>query len=136
MYILQLKVGNYVQQARELLVICMSGALKEIGERLRATREARGLDLADIADILKIRKLYLSAIESGDPAELPGIAYFSGYLKNYADMLGLDSEALLDTVQEILQPEPKQEELVQPAKKTMQEKIRCSAAKFNLHRSR
>lgn len=77
----------------------MTGSLKHIGSTLRSAREAKGLELKDIAEVLKIRRLYLDAIENGDPAELPGLAYFEGYLKNYAKLLGLNELALLDEYQ-------------------------------------
>ena len=81
----------------------MTDSLKHIGSTLRSAREAKGLELKDIAEISKIRRVYLDAIENGDPAELPGLVYFEGYLKNYARLLGLDECALIGDYQESIE---------------------------------
>jgi cytoskeleton protein RodZ len=70
-------------------------ALDRIGRELRAARLARGEDLYDIADILRIRPLYLEALERGDLGPIPGRPYAFGFLKSYADYIGLDGRALV-----------------------------------------
>ncbi len=69
-------------------------ALTLIGRDLRSARLERGEDLYDIADILRIRPVYLEALEAGDTAVMPGRPYVLGFLKSYADYLGLDGQAL------------------------------------------
>lgn len=73
----------------------MSQALKEIGEVLSNARERSGLKLGDIAESLKIRQRYLLAIERGEHEELPEAAYIIGYLRSYAEALGLDGNAVV-----------------------------------------
>jgi cytoskeletal protein RodZ len=68
----------------------------KLGEVLRAAREARGVDLARVERDTKIRARYLTALESGDYAELPGAVYTKGFLRNYGAYLGLDPEYLVD----------------------------------------
>lgn len=71
-------------------------ALGRIGGELRAARLARREDLYDIADVLRIRPVYLEGLESGDITVMPGRPYALGFLKSYADYLGLDGRALAD----------------------------------------
>ena len=70
--------------------------LHKLGEVLRSAREARGVDLARVERDTKIRARYLSALETGDWAELPGAVYTKGFLRNYGAYLGLDGEYLVD----------------------------------------
>jgi cytoskeletal protein RodZ len=66
-----------------------------IGELLRSEREKRGLSLADVEDAIKIRTMYLHALETEKFDIIPGEIYRLGFLKNYARLLGLDSEAIV-----------------------------------------
>ena len=70
--------------------------LHKLGEVLRTAREAKGVDLARVERDTKIRARYLTALETGDYAELPGSVYTKGFLRNYAAYLGLDPEYLVD----------------------------------------
>lgn len=67
-----------------------------LGEVLRAAREAKGADLAQVERETKIRQRYLSALELGEYRELPGAVYTRGFLRNYAAFLDLDPEYLID----------------------------------------
>lgn len=67
-----------------------------IGDVLRGARERAGLDLHEIEEQTKIRRKYLAALEDEEWEELPSPAYAKGFLRTYADSLGLDSEALVD----------------------------------------
>ncbi|PWI58239.1 helix-turn-helix domain-containing protein [Sulfoacidibacillus thermotolerans] len=69
-------------------------ALRELGNYLRQTREARGLTLSDVVEATKIRSRYLLAIEEGDLSIMPGIVYARGFIRSYADYLGLDGAKL------------------------------------------
>jgi cytoskeleton protein RodZ len=57
---------------------------------LQDTREDLGWTLVDIASALRIRPEYLAALERDDISDMPGSAYAMGFLKSYADYLGLD----------------------------------------------
>ncbi len=63
-----------------------------ISERLRAAREARGVDLFRVERDTKIRIKYLAAMEQGEFSELPADVYARGFLRNYASYLGLDPD--------------------------------------------
>jgi cytoskeleton protein RodZ len=71
-----------------------SGAT-QVGAGLREVRERLGWKLPDVAAQLNIRLPYLEAIERGDLAALPGPAYQTGFVRSYAQMLGLDAEEIL-----------------------------------------
>jgi cytoskeletal protein RodZ len=72
------------------------GSYQTVGETLRRRREERGEDLRYVAQMLRIRYPYLKAIEDGRPDELPGPTYAVGFVRTYADHLGLDSEKLVN----------------------------------------
>ncbi|MEH6404460.1 MAG: helix-turn-helix domain-containing protein, partial [Sneathiella sp.] len=62
-----------------------------VGSRLRAEREAKGLSLQDVADLIRLRPRQIKALEEGDYGSLPGQAFVVGFLKSYANELGLDA---------------------------------------------
>ncbi|MCL6450924.1 MAG: DUF4115 domain-containing protein [Acetobacteraceae bacterium] len=69
--------------------------MREIGDVLRRQREARGVSLREAQAATKIRLKYLEALEAGDEAAFPGEVYMRGFLRSYADYLGLDGWALV-----------------------------------------
>jgi len=66
-----------------------------VGALLRASRLRVGEDLRDIAAILRIRYPYLEAIEEGRYQDLPGITYAVGFVRTYAEHLGLDADEVV-----------------------------------------
>ncbi|MBP1704613.1 MAG: transcriptional regulator, family [Chloroflexi bacterium] len=72
-----------------------AATLAQLGQRLRAAREARGIDLLRAERDTKIRRHYLEALERGDADALPGTVYSTGFLRNYGKYLGLDPADLL-----------------------------------------
>jgi cytoskeleton protein RodZ len=68
---------------------------RSAGDDLRQRREALGLDLGLVAATLRIKLAYLTALEAGSLEELPGAAYAIGFMRAYADYLGLDSVEIL-----------------------------------------
>ena len=69
--------------------------MESYGELLQKTREAKQIDLDRASREISIEKRYLAGLEAEDNAVFPGEAYMTGFLKNYADYLELDSEFLL-----------------------------------------
>lgn len=67
-----------------------------IGEKLREVRESKNLSIQDMEKETSIRALYIEAIEKGDYKTLPGEAYLRGFIKSYANSLGLDGAALVE----------------------------------------
>jgi transcriptional regulator with XRE-family HTH domain len=70
--------------------------MTDIGPMLREARMHAGLDISEIEDRTKIRAKYLRALENEEWALLPGTAYTKGFLRSYADLLGLDGRLLVD----------------------------------------
>jgi cytoskeleton protein RodZ len=65
--------------------------LGTVGQDLRAARLRLGADLAAVSKSLKIRKDHLEALEEDRFETLPGRAYAVGFVRSYADYLGLDA---------------------------------------------
>lgn len=92
----QTEGGPYPAEAYHGLFPAADEGAGSIGETLRRARESQGFTLVDVANSLKIRRVYLDAIENGRLDELPtGPAYASGFIRSYAQALGLDPEPLL-----------------------------------------
>ena len=66
-----------------------------VGEQLHAARTARGWSVPEVATRLRIRPALVEALEQGDYAPFRAAAYARGQLRNYAQLTGLDAEALL-----------------------------------------
>lgn len=73
-----------------------------VGSTLRAAREKRGLTVKDIENETSIRATYIDAIEKGDYDSLPGEVYVKGFIRNYADFLGLNADNLVQEFREEL----------------------------------
>ncbi|MDQ7937771.1 DUF4115 domain-containing protein [Lactiplantibacillus sp. WILCCON 0030] len=67
-----------------------------IGARLKTARTTKGLTIDDLQQITKIQKRYLIAIEDGEFDKLPGDFYVRAFIKQYADTVDLDGNALLE----------------------------------------
>lgn len=64
--------------------------MEPVGKLLKEKRLEKGLILDDVADITKIRKKYLDALESGNYGEIPDKVYTKSFLKIYSEFLGMD----------------------------------------------
>jgi cytoskeletal protein RodZ len=62
---------------------------------LRAQREKRGITVDQAAADTRIREKFLKALEDGEAQSLPGAVYTKGFLRNYAEYLGLSPEELV-----------------------------------------
>jgi hypothetical protein len=68
----------------------------EIGHSLREARERQGLGYPEIELATKIRAKYIRALEEEDFTAIPGDAYIRGFLRTYAEYLGLDGDVYVD----------------------------------------
>ena len=68
----------------------------EIGNSLREARVRQGLDYAQIELGTKIRSKYIKALEDEQFATLPAQPYVKGFLRTYAEFLGLDGQLYVD----------------------------------------
>src|SRR5687767_7018900 len=71
-----------------------------IGAALKEERERQGLSIEDLEERTKIRTRYLRALENEDWDIIPAPSYVRGFLRTYAQALGLDSEELVDDYRE------------------------------------
>ncbi len=68
--------------------------LKEITKKLRQIREEKGIHVEQIAAKILVRPVFLNALEEGRFDDLPEAVYIQGFVRRYADALGLDGQAL------------------------------------------
>lgn len=68
----------------------------EIGNSLREARIRQGLEYPEVERATKIRARYIRALEEEEFTILPGDTYIRGFLRTYADYLGLDGQLYID----------------------------------------
>jgi len=68
----------------------------DIGSSLREARTRQGLDLNEMEFRTKVRAKYLRALEADQFDQLPGHTYIKGFLRTYADSLGMDGQLYVD----------------------------------------
>ena len=67
-----------------------------LGADLKAARVRNGLDLAEVAEELRIRRVHIHAMEEGHFDDLPAPVYAVGFVRSYADYLGLGGEIAVE----------------------------------------
>jgi cytoskeleton protein RodZ len=70
--------------------------MTDIGPTLREARLRDGWDINEVEERTKIRAKYLRALENEEWSLLPGPTYTKGFLRTYAEALGLDWRLLVD----------------------------------------
>ncbi len=70
--------------------------MKSLGAELKAAREKKAFSCEQISRDTNIARRYLEALEEEDFSLFPGEPYLLGFLRNYADYLGLDSTEILN----------------------------------------
>jgi cytoskeleton protein RodZ len=68
----------------------------DIGSSLREARTRQGLDFPELEQLTKIRPKYLRALEDEQFEVLPAPTYVRGFLRSYAEALGLDGQPFVD----------------------------------------
>ena len=69
---------------------------ERVGLQLKNSRRSKNLSLTDVAQELKIRKVYIEAIENSQFSDLPGPTYAIGFVRSYAQLLQLDHDQIVD----------------------------------------
>jgi cytoskeletal protein RodZ len=80
-------------------------SFEAIGAAINAARVESGMQISEVAHLLRISKHYLKDIEAGDFGKLPGTTYVSGYLRTYAKAIGLDPKQIVDRYRLLLDSE-------------------------------
>lgn len=97
--------------------------MEDIGQKLKAKREELGLSIEDIEAKTKIQKRYLEAIEENDFDRLPGDFYVRAFIKQYAGIVGLDGNELLNDFHQDV-PQTKSEEYVENSVDNKSQKVK------------
>ncbi len=69
--------------------------MQTVGEILRKTREEKKISLDEVEKEVKVKKEYLLALESDDYQSLPSFTFTQGFIRLYAQFLGLKTDKLL-----------------------------------------
>lgn len=69
--------------------------LKDIGETFSKRRKELNLSLKEVENGTSIRMSYLQAIEEGQMDKLISPVYAQGFVKQYANFLGVDGESIV-----------------------------------------
>jgi len=80
------------------------------GDKLREVREQKGFSLEMVEEETKIRKLYLEALEKEAFSILPARVYATGFVKQYAQFLGLDPEEIVKEFKDLAYSHMEEEE--------------------------
>lgn len=79
--------------------------VQTVGEMLRNARLKRGLTVAEVAEELCIRKSYVTAIEDMDYANIPPVPYGVGFIRSYAQFMGLNSDRIISSYRQFMTEE-------------------------------
>lgn len=69
--------------------------IEDLGLYLKQLREEKKISVAQVAQALKTKPETIQALEVNDFQKIPAIPYVKGYLRSYANYLGIDSEQVL-----------------------------------------
>ena len=92
----------------------------EIGSSLKEARLRQGVDLNEAEAATKIRAKYLRALEDERFEILPAQTYVKGFLRAYADYLGLDGQLYVDEFNSRYVPGDDELALVRPRRNPAQ----------------
>lgn len=92
----------------------MPGHKEEIGRALREARQSAGLSLRQIADAIRIKPIYLQAIEAGQFELLPALPQTVGFTRSYAKFLDVDVEQPLSRLGEEVHRDIEQADYSEP----------------------
>ncbi len=93
----QVAEADGIQAEKKSLSVNEDG---KVGGMLKEARMKKGLKVADIAKELCIRASYLEAIESSNYDEIPEHPYGVGFIRTYAEFLGLNSARIVQLFKE------------------------------------
>lgn len=76
--------------------------MEVIGEKLKTSREEKGLSLEEVSEDLKIEVKDLKNIESGNRSNFDDIFVLKNYIYDYSKYLGLDAEKVIEEFNEFM----------------------------------
>ncbi|MGO1502510.1 MAG: RodZ domain-containing protein [Marinobacter sp.] len=81
-----------------------------VGEQLKQAREKHGLSVSQIANAQHLRNGIIHSIENGDYGQIDSELFLKGYVRAYAKQVGLDSDAMIASLNHELEPARLQKE--------------------------
>jgi cytoskeleton protein RodZ len=87
-------------EARDESVV--EDSFRQIGAEVNSARLAKGIQISELSQLLRISKHQLKSIEAGDFDSLPGPTYVAGYLRSFAQQVGLDGAELAQRYRALL----------------------------------
>ena len=69
--------------------------MASVGDRLRLARETQGLDVPEVVEQTKMKTDQVHALENGEWSVFAAPVYTRGFVRNYANLLKLDADSLL-----------------------------------------
>lgn len=81
--------------------------LKTIGSILRKKREEHAYTLEHVSEITRITLTCLRNIEEGNLEALPGLVFVRGFIRNYAKLLGLESDWMIESLNQAYAVRPR-----------------------------
>ncbi|MDU2065866.1 MAG: DUF4115 domain-containing protein [Sporomusaceae bacterium] len=91
--------------------------METVGQILRAEREKQNLSISEVEKATSIRALYITSIEEDQYKVIPGEVYLKGFIRNYANFLGLNGPELVELYRQTQKPP---EEEAEPIAQTPQ----------------
>ncbi|HJX34926.1 MAG TPA: RodZ domain-containing protein [Desulfatiglandales bacterium] len=91
----------------------VSPKISGVGSLLKREREKRGLSLDQLSQITRLRKHYLEALEDEKWEDLPSPVYVKGFIRSFAQGLGIDAKEAISLYEHIA---PAEEEVPKPLK--------------------
>lgn len=76
--------------------------MKEIGEKLKETRESMGVSIEEVSEDLKIRPSQIEEVEKGNIKALKDIFSLKNFIRDYSKYLGLSYDDVIDEFNEYL----------------------------------
>lgn len=88
--------SDQIEQAGQTTTQSSTLSMQGVGKLLVEAREKSGLTVDEVASRLRLMPRQVRALESGDIDALPGPTFVRGFLRNYAKLLQVDAEPLLE----------------------------------------
>lgn len=76
--------------------------MKDIGIKLKDTRESMGISIEEAAEDLKVKKIQIENIEQGNMDAFKDVFYLKYFIRDYSKYLGLNYEDMVDEFNEYL----------------------------------
>ena len=81
----------------------MTSGEPTVGENLRQARDSMGLSISDVSSLLHISDEYVHALENDQFEVLPAPIYVKGYIRNYAKLVQIEDEELVQSYMQLTQ---------------------------------